>query len=102
MFALQYNESTLTTLKSLVLERGQSSSPGEGKNFHFSMLFRPALGSTQPPIQWVPGGFSPDVKQPAHEVDHSPPTSVEVKKMWVYTPTPPYTHDLSLKNEMKL
>jgi hypothetical protein len=24
------------------------------------------------------------------EVDHSPPTSAEVKKMWIYTSTPPY------------
>jgi hypothetical protein len=24
------------------------------------------------------------------EADHSPPTSAEVKKMWIYTPTPPY------------
>jgi hypothetical protein len=28
-----------------------SSSPGGVKNFHFSVTFRPALGSTQPPIQ---------------------------------------------------
>jgi hypothetical protein len=30
------------------------------------------------------------VKRPGHEADHSPPTSAEVKKMWIYTPTPPY------------
>jgi hypothetical protein len=24
------------------------------------------------------------------EADHSPPTSAEVKKMWIYTSTPPY------------
>jgi hypothetical protein len=24
------------------------------------------------------------------EVDHSPPTSAKVKKMWIYTSTPPY------------
>jgi hypothetical protein len=24
------------------------------------------------------------------EVHHSPPTSAEVKKMWIYIPTPPY------------
>jgi hypothetical protein len=28
----------------------------------FSTLSRPALGSTQPPIQWVRGAFSPGVK----------------------------------------
>jgi hypothetical protein len=24
------------------------------------------------------------------EADHSPPASAEVKKMWIYTSTPPY------------
>jgi hypothetical protein len=38
---------------------GRSSNPGGGKNVHFSMSSRPALGSTQPPIQWVPGALSP-------------------------------------------
>jgi hypothetical protein len=38
--------------------RGRGSSPGRVKNFHFSMSSRPALGSTQPPIQWSPGALS--------------------------------------------
>jgi hypothetical protein len=63
----------------------RSSSPGGGKNFHFSMSSGPALGSTQLPIQWTPG-----VKLPGHEADHSPPTSAEVKQMWIYIYTPPY------------
>jgi hypothetical protein len=50
----------------------------------FSKSSRPALGSTQPPIQWVPG-----VKRPC-EADPSPSTSAEVKQMWIYTSTPPY------------
>jgi hypothetical protein len=36
------------------------------------------------------GGSFPGVKQPGREADHSPPTSAEVKKMWIYTSTPPY------------
>jgi hypothetical protein len=35
----------------------------------FSHLSRPALESTQPPIQWVPGLF-PRVKWPERGVDH--------------------------------
>jgi hypothetical protein len=69
---------------------GRSSSPGGGKNFLFSTSSRPALGSTQPPTQWVPGALSPGVKRLGCEADHSPPTSAEVKKMWIYTSTTPY------------
>jgi hypothetical protein len=64
--------------------------PGKDKNFIFSTSSRPALGSTQPPIQWVPGALSPEVKRQGREDDHSPPTCVEVKKMWIYTSTLPY------------
>jgi hypothetical protein len=60
--------------------RDRSSSPDGGKNFHFSMSSTPALGPTQPPIQWVPG-----VKRPKREADHSLPASAEVKKTWIYT-----------------
>jgi hypothetical protein len=41
------------------------------KNSHFSMSFRPALGSTQLPIEWVPGAISPVIKWPGRETDHS-------------------------------
>jgi hypothetical protein len=34
--------------------------------------------------------LSPGVKQLCREVDHSPPSSVEVKKTWIYTSTPLY------------
>jgi hypothetical protein len=34
------------------------------------------------------GLFSLGVKQPGREVDHSPPTSAKVKKMWIFTFTP--------------
>jgi hypothetical protein len=54
------------------------------------MSSRPDLGSIQSPLQRVPGALSPGVKRPGREADHSPPTSAEVKKMWIYTSTPPY------------
>jgi hypothetical protein len=72
--------------------RGRSLSPDRVKNFLLSKLSRPALGSTQPPIQWVPGALSggDGVKRPGREADHTPPSSTEVKKMWIYISTPPY------------
>jgi hypothetical protein len=70
--------------------RGRSSSLGRVKNFHFSTSSRPALGPTQPLIQWVPGALSPGVKRQRRETDHSPPTSAEVKKIWICTSTPLY------------
>jgi hypothetical protein len=60
------------------------------KNFLFSTSSRLAVGSTQPPIQWLPGALSPRLKLPERGADHSPPTSAEVKKMCIYTSTPPY------------
>jgi hypothetical protein len=45
---------------------------------------------TQPPIQWVPEALSQGIKRPEHEADHSPPTSAEIKKTWIYTSTPAY------------
>jgi hypothetical protein len=37
------------------------------------------------------GGLFPwGVKRPGREADHSPPTSTEVKEMWIYTSTTPY------------
>jgi hypothetical protein len=69
---------------------GRSSSPGRFTNFLSSTLSRPALGSTKPPIQWVPVTLSPGVKQSGREGDHLPPASAEVKKMWIYICTPPY------------
>jgi hypothetical protein len=45
------------------------------------MSFRMALGPTKLHIQWVTGVISPGVKRQGREAVHSPPASVEVKKM---------------------
>jgi hypothetical protein len=43
----------------------------------FSTVSRPTLGSTQLPVQWVSGAFSPAVNRPGREGDHSPLFSTE-------------------------
>jgi hypothetical protein len=67
---------------------GQGSIPGRGKIFLSFIASRPALGPTQPPIQWVPGALSPGVKWYGHEADHSPPSSVKVKNCGAIPPLP--------------
>jgi hypothetical protein len=57
----------------------RSSSPCRVKNLHYSMSSRAALGPTLPPIQWVPGTLSPEVKRPGREADHSSPASAEIR-----------------------
>ncbi|PNF30034.1 hypothetical protein B7P43_G05845, partial [Cryptotermes secundus] len=37
-----------------------------------------------------PGGGKNFLFRQGREADHSPPTSAEVKKMWMYISTPPY------------
>jgi hypothetical protein len=65
--------------------------PIEGvKNFLSFKSSRMALGSTQHPIQWVPGALSPGVKRSGREADHLPPDRTEVRKIWIYTSTTPY------------
>ena len=52
---------------------------------------RPALGPTQPPIQWAPR-LSPGVKRPGRGVDCPPPSSPEVKErvqLYLYSPSGP-------------
>jgi hypothetical protein len=52
---------------------------GKDKIFLYSTASRPALGPTQPLIQWVLGALSLGVKRKGRESDHSPPSSDEVK-----------------------
>jgi hypothetical protein len=71
-------------------DRGVGVRVPVGSRIFFSTSSRPALGPTQPPIQWVPKTLSPGVKRTGCEADHSPPTSAERKNTWTYTSTPPY------------
>jgi len=67
--------------------RGFESRQGLGI-FQFTTASRPALGPSQPPLQWVPGALSLGVKRPTHESDHSPLSSAEVKNAWSCTSAP--------------
>jgi hypothetical protein len=50
----------------------------------FATASRPALGTTQPPIQRVVGTLTPGVKWQGCKADHSPPSSAEVMNAWGY------------------
>jgi hypothetical protein len=65
--------------------RGFESRQGLGI-FLFTTASRPALGPTQPPIQWVPGALSLGVKRPGREADDSTLSSTEVKNAWSIPP----------------
>jgi hypothetical protein len=55
-------------------------SPAEAKGFFpLASVSRPALGPTQPPVQWVMRVLSPGKARPGRDADHSPPSSAEVE-----------------------
>jgi hypothetical protein len=56
--------------------------------FLFAIAFRMALGSTRPPVQWVPGALSPGVKRLVRKADNSTPSGAGVKNAWNYTAIP--------------
>jgi hypothetical protein len=69
--------------------------------FLFTATSRPALRPTWPPIQWVPGALSLIVMWLGHEADHSPPSSVEVKKcmeLYLHSPHMPSWYGTQLKH----
>jgi hypothetical protein len=82
----------LNDLRSRHSDRLRAGRPGfDSRNdeiFLFSTPSRPALGPTQPPIQWVSGAISSEVKQPGREADHSPQSSAEVKNGRAILPLP--------------
>jgi hypothetical protein len=71
------------------------------ENFLLTTASRTALGSTQPPIQWVPGALSQGVKRPGCEADHSPPSSAEViewMELYIHSPNTPSWRGAHLKH----
>jgi hypothetical protein len=63
-----------------------------GAGIFLTTTSRPALESTQPPIQWVLVTLSPGIKQPGHETDHPPSSAAKVKNACSYTFTAPCLH----------
>jgi hypothetical protein len=54
----------------------------------FLHIFRPALGPTQPPVQWVPG-LSRSKERPGRNADPTPPSSAvghERVELYLYSP----------------
>jgi hypothetical protein len=63
--------------------------PGEEQQiFLYSTASGPALGPTQPPVQWAPSALSQGVKRSENEACHSPPPSAAIKNGGVIPPLP--------------
>jgi hypothetical protein len=70
---------------------------GVGARFPMESII--VFSSRRPDRLWGPrsllfsgyrGDVSPGLKRQGREADHLPPTSAEVKKLWIYTSTPLY------------
>jgi hypothetical protein len=67
---------------------GWGSIPGIGKILLSSTVSRPALGTNQPPIQWVQEAIALEVMGQVGKADYSPPSSAEVKNGEAITSLP--------------
>jgi hypothetical protein len=68
------------------------SIPASGKFFVHYAASRPALGPTQPGIQWVPLALSPEGKRSRREADLSTSSSAEVKNGGATPPVRDISH----------
>jgi hypothetical protein len=71
-------------------------------NFSLHHASRPAVKSTQPPIQWVRGTLSLGVTCPGREAGHSLPSSTETRNAWIYTYSPPVFMTCCLIKHIKI
>jgi hypothetical protein len=62
--------------------------PAEARFFFLPIASWPALGPTQPPIQWQPEGLSPGLKWLRRKAEHSPQPSAEVENGGAIPPLP--------------
>jgi hypothetical protein len=58
--------------------KGRGSINRRGRDYSLLHSVLPAVGPTQPPIQWLPLALSSEVKLPGREACHSP-TGAEIK-----------------------
>jgi hypothetical protein len=89
MSRLSQPNSSITILTTLWIGRLRNRSwiPGKGNKFFLSSTAsRPALGPTQPLIQWAPRAVCPETKRPEREADHTRPSNAEVKNGGAITP----------------
>ena len=73
----------LTRPRTCPMKRGSIS--GGGKIFLLCKARRLALEPTQPPIQWLSGNVSSEVKQPKYEDEYWHSRSSEIKNSWSFT-----------------
>jgi hypothetical protein len=72
----------ITSLRA-VWQRGRNSSPVRVKNFHFSNSSGPIQGPNLTSCSVGTWYLSPHLKLTVHKADHSRPTTVDGKKMWI-------------------
>jgi hypothetical protein len=69
---------------------GREFESREGNNFSLFHIVQSGSGVHATSYKMSTGDSFWGVKRQGHEAGHLPPTSTEVKKMWMYTSTPPY------------
>jgi hypothetical protein len=74
--------------------------------FLFATVSIPALGPTQPPIQWVPRGLNPEIMRQVREADHSSTSSAEVGIRGAILPLPltsaPYLYSIPIDGSIRM
>jgi hypothetical protein len=75
---------------------GRRSIPRRGKIFFSTPVSTPALGPTQPSIQWVPGAHLAGLKRPGREADHSLHIVSRSRMVQLHLHSPIYIHGVVL------
>jgi hypothetical protein len=85
----KYNSTYISLVFFIILDSAISIATGYGLDTEGAgvqvHVIQTGSGTHPATYQWAPG-----VKWLGREADHSPPTSAEVKNMWIYAFTPPY------------